>query len=106
MHDKWEKPQNPILFLRRCDSTSYNGNEGLENEMFQRAAKFIMSDFYGMDLMKGIAILVKVDDLCNTLKSLLATGRVCPAISICLLRPSFIKGRVLLLITISYDLFS
>ena len=28
-----------------------------------------MADFYKMDFMKGIAILVKVDDMYNTLKS-------------------------------------
>ena len=74
MHGKWKQTPNRIWFLRRCDSTLSNGNKGLENEMFQRTAKFIMSDFYGMDLVKGIAILVKVNDLCNSLKSLLATA--------------------------------
>ena len=31
----------------------------LENQIFQRTAKFIMAIFYEMDFMKGIAILVK-----------------------------------------------
>ena len=41
----------------------------LENQTFQRIEKFIMTDFYEMDIMKGIAILVKVDDMYNILKS-------------------------------------
>ena len=41
----------------------------LENQMFQRIEKFIMTDFYEMDFMKGIALLVKVDDMYNILKS-------------------------------------
>ena len=41
----------------------------LENQMFQRMAKFIMVDFYKMDFMKGIVILVKVDKMYNILKS-------------------------------------
>ena len=40
----------------------------LENQMFQRIAKFIMADFYEMDFMKGIVILVKVDEMYNILK--------------------------------------
>ena len=32
-------------------------------------AKFIMVDFYKMDFMKGIVILVKVDKMYNILKS-------------------------------------
>ena len=30
MHDKWKETHYPIWFLRRCDSKSSNGNEGLE----------------------------------------------------------------------------
>ena len=41
----------------------------LENQTFQRIAKFIMADFYEMDFMKGIVILVKVDEMYNILKS-------------------------------------
>ena len=41
----------------------------LEDQMFQRMAKFIMVDNYKMDFMKGIVILVKVDKMCNILKS-------------------------------------
>ena len=41
----------------------------LENQTFQRKAKFIMVDFYEMDFMKGIIILVKVDEMYNILKS-------------------------------------
>ena len=37
--------------------------------MFQRIAKFIMANFYEMDLMKVIVILVKVDEMYNILKS-------------------------------------
>ena len=33
-----------------------------------------MADFYEMDFMKGIVILVKVDEMYNILKSLLAIG--------------------------------
>ena len=43
--------------------------EYLENQTFQRTEKFIMTDFYEMDFKKGIAILVKVDDMYNILKS-------------------------------------
>ena len=41
----------------------------LENQAFQRIAKFIMVDSYEMDFMKGIVILVKVDEMYNILKS-------------------------------------
>ena len=41
-----------------------------ENQTFQRTEKFIMTDFYEMNFMKGIAILVKVDDMYDILKSL------------------------------------
>ena len=41
----------------------------LENRMFQIIAKFIMADFYEMDFMKGIVILVKVDEMYDILKS-------------------------------------
>ena len=36
----------------------------LENQTFQRIAKFILVDSYEMDFIKGIVILVKVDDIC------------------------------------------
>ena len=35
----------------------------LENQTFQRTAKFIMTDFYEMEFMKGILILVKLDEI-------------------------------------------
>ena len=41
----------------------------LENQMFQRIAKFILVHFYEMDFMKDIVILVKVDEMYNILKS-------------------------------------
>ena len=41
----------------------------LENQTFQRIAKFIMADFYEMDFMKGIVLLVKADEMYNILKS-------------------------------------
>ena len=44
----------------------------LENQMSQTTAKFIMTDFYKIDFMKGIFRLVKVDEIYNILKSLLA----------------------------------
>ena len=34
----------------------------------------IMADFYEMDCMKGIVVLVKVDEMYNIFKSLIATG--------------------------------
>ena len=43
----------------------------LENQTFQRISKFIMTDFYVMDFVKDIAILVKIDEMYNILKSLL-----------------------------------
>ena len=41
----------------------------LENQTFQRIAKFIMADFYEMDFMKGFVVLAKVDEIYNILKS-------------------------------------
>ena len=41
----------------------------LENWTFQAIPKFIMPDFHEMDVMKGIVILVKVDEMYNILKS-------------------------------------
>ena len=41
----------------------------LKNQTFQRIEKFIMVDTYEMDFMNGIVILVKVDEMCNILKS-------------------------------------
>ena len=35
----------------------------LENHTFQRIPKFIMADFYEIDFMKGIVILVKADEM-------------------------------------------
>ena len=40
-----------------------------ENQLFQRIAKFILADSYEMCFMKGIFILVKVDEMYNILKS-------------------------------------
>ena len=40
----------------------------LENRTFQRIAKVIIVDFYEMDIVKGIVILVKVDEMYNILK--------------------------------------
>ena len=39
---------------------------------FREHQKFIMANFYEMDFMKGIVILVNVDEMCKILKSLLA----------------------------------
>ena len=47
----------------------WNSQNILENQTFQRTAKFIMADFYEMDFMKGIATLVKEDEMCNIFKS-------------------------------------
>ena len=41
----------------------------LENQTFQRIAKFIMADFYEMDFMKGFVVLAKVDEIYNILIS-------------------------------------
>ena len=41
----------------------------LENQEFQRIGKFIMVDFYEMDFMKGIVMLVKADHMYNILSS-------------------------------------
>ena len=43
-----------------------------ENQTFQRIAKFIMADFYKMDFMKGIVILVTADEMYKIFKSPLA----------------------------------
>ena len=45
----------------------------LKIQTFQRTAKLIIANFYKMDFMKGIVILLKVDKMYNILKSLLAT---------------------------------
>lgn len=45
----------------------------LKSHTFQKTGKFIMAHFYKMDFMKSIAILVKVDEKLNILKSLLST---------------------------------
>ena len=39
-----------------------------ENQTFQRTQKFLMTDFYEMDFMKGIIILIKVDEMYKILK--------------------------------------
>ena len=41
----------------------------LEDQTFQRIAKFMMTDSYEMDFMIGIVTLVKVDEIHNILKS-------------------------------------
>ena len=41
----------------------------LENQTFQRIAKFIMFDSYKIDFMRGNATLVEVDEMYNILKS-------------------------------------
>ena len=41
----------------------------LENQTFQRIAKFIMADFNEMNFMERIVILLKVDEMCNILRS-------------------------------------
>ena len=41
----------------------------LQNQMLQRPTNFIMADFYEMDFIKDIVILVKVDEMYNILKS-------------------------------------
>ena len=46
-----------------------NFAEYLEKQTFQRIAEFIMSDFDKMDFMKGIVILIKVDEMYLILKS-------------------------------------
>ena len=47
----------------------------LENQTVQRTAKkFIMAEFYEMNFIKGIAILAKVDEMYNILKSLVFGG--------------------------------
>ena len=41
----------------------------LESQTFQSKAQFSMANFYEIDFMKGIVILLKVDDMYNLLKS-------------------------------------
>ena len=41
----------------------------VENQTFQRIAKFIMADFYEINFMKGTVILVKVGEVFHILKS-------------------------------------
>ena len=48
-------------------------SESLRKSVSQNSnVKFIMGDFYKMNFMNGIVILVKVDEMYNILKSLLA----------------------------------
>ena len=50
-----------------------DSSESLRKSVSQiNNVKFIMGDFYKMDFMNGIVILVKVDEMYNILKSLLA----------------------------------
>ena len=74
----------------------------LENQAFQRIAKFIMVDFYEMDFMIGIVILVKVDEMYNSLLATVYWWKdengigwskfFLESVLERLLRPSFIKG--------------
>ena len=41
----------------------------LENQIFQKMAKFIMADSYEMDFVNGVVILVKINDVYNILNS-------------------------------------
>ena len=48
-------------------------SESLRKSVSQNSnVKFIMGDFYKMNFINGIVILVKVDEMYNILKSLLA----------------------------------
>ena len=47
----------------------FAGQKILENQTFQRIAKFIMVDSYETDFMNSIVILLKVDEMCNISKS-------------------------------------
>ena len=50
-----------------------DSSESLRKSVSQNSnVKFIVGDFYKMDFMNGIVILVKVDEMYNILKSLLA----------------------------------
>ena len=50
-----------------------DSSESLRKSVSQISnVKFIMGDFYKMDFMNGIVILVKVDEMYDILKSLLA----------------------------------
>ena len=47
-------------------------SESLRKSVSQNSnVKFVMGDFYKMNFMNGIVILVKVDEMYNILKSLL-----------------------------------
>ena len=80
-----------------------------------------MANFYEMEFMKGIFMLVKVDEICNILKSLLATGywskdkgyvgkwnflmeSALQFPSVFYVSP-FLRGRLHLLVTICYYFF-
>ena len=70
-----EQERNAVFLLEKDRSKVENKflqrilQKIFENQMFQRMAKFIMVDFYKMDFVKGIVILVKVDKMCNILIS-------------------------------------
>ena len=40
-----------------------------KNQRFQEIAKFTLADFYEMDVINGIAILLEVDEIYNILRS-------------------------------------
>ena len=91
-----------------------------ENQTFQRTAKFTVGDFYEIDFMKGIVILVKVDEMRKILKSLPANrfwsrDRI-RSLKFLLLEsafqysyvchvPALLRARLHLLVTISYYFF-
>ena len=52
---------------------SMNFGEYLRKSDVSENRKFILAYFYEMDFMKGIVILVKVDEMYNIIKSLLAS---------------------------------
>ena len=96
-HIKSEKYITPMDFAEQ---------KILQNQTFQRTSKFIFVDSSEMDLMNGIVISVKVDEMYNITKSashcllvelwrckwmIKGFAGVCPWMSIRLLRSFFIK---------------
>ena len=68
-----QEVKNVMFWLKKDVSkvniASMNFAEHLRKfQMFQRKAKLIMADFYEMNFMKDIVILVKVDEMYNILK--------------------------------------
>ena len=74
-HWSKEEAKNVMFWLKKGVSKVENTlfqwffQNILESQSFQTVAKLIIANFYGIDFMKGIVILVKIAEMYNILKS-------------------------------------